>query len=77
MCYLSRLVGSPAVLVAVEAGQQHILICVHLAEAQSLMRVITDYIVAVEQFLSLWFSILKTERKKRKYMCVQVSVCMK
>lgn len=31
--YLRGFVRSPAVLVAVEAGQQHVLICVHLAKA--------------------------------------------
>lgn len=46
--YLRGLVGSPAVLVAVEAGQQHVLICVHLAKAQCLVGIVTDHIVAVD-----------------------------
>lgn len=51
--------GSPAVLVAVEAGQKHILIGVHLAEAQGLVGVVTDHIVAVQQLFGLWVSILQ------------------
>lgn len=50
--------GSPAVLMAVEAGQQHVLVRVHLAEAQRLMGVITDHVVAVDQLLGLWVPIL-------------------
>lgn len=57
--YLGGLVGSPAVLVAVEAGQKHILIGVHLAEAQGLVGVVTDHIVAVQQLFGLWVSILQ------------------
>lgn len=59
VCYLGGLVGSPAVLVAVEAGQKHILIGVHLAEAQGLVGVVTDHIVAVQQLFGLWVSILQ------------------
>lgn len=51
--------GSPAVLVAVEAGQQHILICVHLAKAQRLVGVVTDHVVAVDQLLGLRVPILR------------------
>lgn len=51
--------GSPAVLVAVETGQKHILIGVHLAEAQGLVGIVTDHIVAVQQLLGLWVSILR------------------
>lgn len=43
--------GSPAVLVAVEAGQQHVLIRVHLAKAQHFVSVVTNHIVAVDQLL--------------------------
>lgn len=57
-CYLRGLVGSPAVLMAVEAGQQHVLVRVHLAEAQRLVGVITDHIVTVDQLLGLWVPIL-------------------
>lgn len=56
--------GSPAVLVAMEAGQEHVLISVHLTKAQCLMRIITNNIVAVEQLLSLCVSIL-AEKKER------------
>ena len=51
--------GSPAVLVAVEAGKQHVLICVHLTKTQCFMGVVTDHIVAVDQILSLWVPILR------------------
>lgn len=51
--------GSPAVLVAVEAGQKNILIGVHLAEAQGLVGVVADHIVAVQQLLGLWVSNLR------------------
>lgn len=63
-CYLRGFVGSPAVLVAMEAGQEHVLISVHLTKAQCLMRIITNNIVAVEQLLSLCVSIL-AEKKER------------
>lgn len=43
---------------AVETVQQHILISVHLAEAQSLVGVVTDHIVAVDKFFSLWLPAL-------------------
>jgi len=52
-------VGSPAVLVAVEAGQQHILIRVHLAKTQRFVGVVTDHIVAVDQLLSVQVPILR------------------
>lgn len=55
--------GSPAVLVAMEAGQQHILICVHLAKAQRLVGVIADHIMAIDQLLSLRVSILIENRR--------------
>lgn len=58
--------GSPAVLVAVEAGQKHILIGVHLAEAQGLVGVVTDHIVAVQQLLGLWVSILRENIPARR-----------
>lgn len=57
-CYLRGLVGSPAVLMAVEAGQQHVLVRVHLAEAQRLVGVVADHVVTVEQLLGLWVPIL-------------------
>lgn len=50
---------SPAVLVAMDAGQQHVLIGVHLAEAQCLMGVVADHVVAVNQLLGLQDPILR------------------
>lgn len=63
-CYLRGFVGSPAVLVAMEAGQEHVLISVHLTKAQRLMRIITNNIVAVEQLLCLCVSILAEKRER-------------
>lgn len=63
-CYLRGFVGSPAVLVAMEAGQEHVLISVHLTKAQCLMRIITNNIVAVEQLLSLCVSILAEKKRE-------------
>lgn len=59
VCYLRGLVGSPAVLVAVDAGQQHVLIRIHLAKAQSLVGIVADHIVAVNQLLGLQVPILR------------------
>lgn len=50
--------GSPAVLVAVEAGKQHVLIRVNLAKAQCLVCVVADHIVAEDQLLCLCVPIL-------------------
>lgn len=63
--YLWGLVGSPAVLVAVQAGQQHVLIRVHLAEAQCLVCVVTDHVVAVDQLLGVRLRILSGGEKSR------------
>lgn len=49
---------------AMQAGQQHILICVHLAKAQGLVGVVTNHVVAVDQLLCLRVSIL-TETEMR------------
>lgn len=65
-CYLRGFVGSPAVLVAMEAGQEHVLISVHLTKAQCLMRIITNNIVAVEQLLSLCVSILAEKKRDER-----------
>lgn len=59
--------GSPAVLVAMEAGQEHVLISVHLTKAQCLMRIITNNIVAVEQLLSLCVSILAEKKRGMRW----------
>lgn len=63
--YLWGLVGSPAVLVAVQAGQQHVLIRVHLAETQRLVCVVTDHVVAVDQLLGVRLRILSGGEKSR------------
>lgn len=64
--YLRGLVGPPAVLVAVQAGQQHVLVSVHLTEAQRFMRVVTDHIVAVKRLLCVCVPILHQNKHKQK-----------
>lgn len=60
--------GSPAVLVAVQTVQQHILVCVHLTEPQCFVGVITDHIMAVDQLLGFRIPILKdTKCKDRRH----------
>lgn len=54
--------GSPAVLMAVEAGEQHVLVCVNLAEAQCLVRVVADHVVAQDQLLGLALPILQNQK---------------
>lgn len=63
MHYLRRLVGPPAVLVAVEAGQQYVLIRVHLTKAQRLICVIADHIVTVQQLLCVLVPILRGKKR--------------
>lgn len=58
--------GSPAVLVAVQAGQQHVLVSVHLTEAQSFMCVVTDHIVAVKRLLCVCVPILNQNKQKQE-----------
>lgn len=60
--YLRGLVGPPAVLVAVEAGEQHVLIRVDLAKAQRLVRVVADHVVAEDQLLGLALPILQNQK---------------
>lgn len=57
--------GSPAVLVAVEAGKQHVLIRVNLAKAECLVCVIADHIVAEDQLLCLCVPILWEKKSMR------------
>lgn len=75
--YLWRLVGSPAVLVAVEAGQEDVFIGVHLAEAQGLVGVVADHVMAEDQLVCLRVLVLQEERKAlRGSVCVSVCVYM-
>ena len=50
---------APAVLMPAETGQQDILISVHLAKPQRLLRVVTDHKVAEDQLLHLGAFVLK------------------
>lgn len=50
---------APAVLVTVEAGQQDVLIGVHLAKPQCLLGVVTDHKMAEDQLLLLRALVLK------------------
>lgn len=45
-----------------EAGQQHILICVHLAKTQCLMGVVTNHIVTIDQLLRLRVPVLRENK---------------
>lgn len=54
--------GPPAVLMAVEAGEQHVLVRVDLAEAQRLVRVVADHVVAQDQLLGLAVPILHNQK---------------
>lgn len=60
--YLRGLVGPPAVLMAVEAGEQHVLVRVNLAEAQRLVRVVADHVVAQDQLLGLALPVLQNQK---------------
>lgn len=54
--------GPPAVLMAVQAGEQHVLVRVDLAEAQRLVRVVADHVVAQDQLLGLALPILQNQK---------------
>ena len=64
--YLWRLVGAPAVLVAVNAGQEDVLIRVHLAEAQGLVGVVADHVMAEEQLFCVLVLVLLGEEERRQ-----------